>query len=205
MNNEQITFIKACIEKHGHQKLWSADTPLKLTIESVSGVIPTLKNVKSTFIAQVDLELSPLDEKVIFSNLLETGDKAIYNKGSVKYINDSNEVVEESQNHRKTFSFFNKIRRWNLLDTIYFFGYSLTTYYSVPSILLDLKFIEELAWESNVQNYRGFRVEFPKGFDTHCKIQTFYFHSQKYLLYRHGRYVRPRPKHFAFLLQPLPR
>lgn len=178
----QIEFIQKCIEKHGQNRLWQQDENLQVTLEKLSGLIPQFKKATRFFKKPIQVVVTPTQQKVEFRNCLEVGDVAIYRKGDVSYQSSTEKL--QSLKHRQTFKGFKKLRSWSLLDTTYFFGYAITTYYSVPSILTQLELIEEVAVKHNGHSLRGFKVRFDKNFDTHSEVQTFFF-NEEHLLVRH--------------------
>jgi len=176
MNKNQKDFITKCISRHGHEALWNPGKSLSLTINSMKGIIPVTKGASKFFTNPVKVEIFPFDRVVHFYDV--NGFKKIeYNKGAVKLINNDE---KQFRHHREYFSRFNKMKSWSIQDTFYFFGYALVTYYSIPSLLLDLEIFDDYMHGS----VRGFKVKFPASFDTHCELQTFFF-DETGLLMRH--------------------
>src|SRR5205814_2213478 len=80
--------------------------------------------------------------------------------------------------HRRTFRGLRKWRRWSPLAALYFFGYALTHYHSVPFTLPD---DQVRAWNPV---RRALTVRFSPDVQTLCPVQTFYFDAAG-LIVRH--------------------
>ena len=106
--------------------------------------------------------------------------QVVYASGDIHLHQKSDDSVKVFKNRRNHFKGMRKLLTWDMVDTFYFFGYALVTYYSIPSLLPKLEFLQEIF----VKNLRGFKVRFPNDYNTHSEIQTFYFNEQG-LLARH--------------------
>lgn len=181
-SENQLEYIQRCINAHGHHLVWENSESIKIKVASMSGMIPFIKGVEKYFQHKVILEISPRKEHIRFFDLVDKGSVGTYDQGDIKF--RLNAKTSVSKNHKATFNFVKKIGTWTVLDTVYFFGQALTTYFSIPSILPRLELIGECIADVKGEKLRGFKVKFPNDFNTHCKIQTFYFDSN-YLLRRH--------------------
>jgi hypothetical protein len=165
--------LEKAIERYGGISHWNRISHIVLDIKSIDGLIPRLKGMGRRFPDFGRAHIFPHEQRVEFfdRNGQELG---TYQAGAVTLKNQS-----PLPQYRLKFKGLTKYLPWNLADAIYFFGYSLTTYASIPFILKDFV-TKEHTWEE------GFKIEatFPEGFDTHCKTQSFYFNS-KGLLVRH--------------------
>ncbi len=178
----QSDFIEKCIHKHGMITNADDQSFIEFKIKKISGLLCFSKGLHKFFNNEIIVRVYPNLEKVVFYNFNKKGSISTYSKGDVSYKNH-NEVISSKSHHLK-FKFIKRIMRWNLLDTIYFFGQALVTYYSVPNVLLRLELLEESIVSSRDTVLRGFTVRFPKSFITHCEVQSFYF-DDNFLLYRH--------------------
>jgi hypothetical protein len=75
---------------------------------------------------------------------------------------------------------------WDSLDALYFAGYAMWNYLSIPFLFTREGFeVEEgEPLETDGGPWRRLDVRFPEGFPTHCREQCFYFDHQG-LLRRH--------------------
>ena len=75
---------------------------------------------------------------------------------------------------------------WDPLHRAYFNGYAMWTYLTTPFFMAMPGFeVSEIEpWAEGNEDWRGLRVRFPQGIDSHCEEQDFYF-GDDMLLRRH--------------------
>jgi hypothetical protein len=119
----------------------------------------------------------PKDRRVLFYDYPQTGNIGEYLHGNVRLFKEhlQHDLIKETPKARTSFSGLRKNRFWSPTDALYFFGYAWTTYINVPFILPTLKLLKEFEISDSQERWNGLEVEFPNGFDTHSKVQTFYF------------------------------
>jgi hypothetical protein len=164
--------MENCINAHGGWCCWESHNAVTLTIETLAGPLITWKGVHRWLARAQAVVVEAKAQRAHF--LAEEGQPhaATYQRGAV--------TIDEQAYHAHRIHLCNKPMwsRWSHADTVYFFGYALVTYLSVPFILPEL---ELLQFESS---RRAFTVRFPETMDTHCPVQTFHF-DETGLLYRH--------------------
>ncbi|MEU6651746.1 hypothetical protein ABZ904_20430 [Streptomyces sp. NPDC046900] len=100
-------------------------------------------------------------------------------------------VVAERFEHRKGFAGHTFETPWDPLDRAYFNGYALWTYLTTPFFMLmpGMAVHEKEPWaESPTETWRGLRVSFPDGIESHSREQDFYF-GDDFLVRRHDYHV----------------
>jgi hypothetical protein len=70
--------------------------------------------------------------------------------------------------------------QWNIIDAVYFLGYSLSNYVNAPFLFAEPGFkTEELTpWDEEGETWRRLQVTFPADIATHCRSQIFYFDNR---------------------------
>jgi hypothetical protein len=165
--------IETAIHRHGGMDRWRKWDYVLLEVESLSGAIPRLKGLGRSFPHIGRIQVFRKEFRAVFfgADGARLGEFA------------SGSVIEEggasTANHRPSFKGFAKYRQWDLKDAIYFFGYEITTYLSVPFILPDLTTRTESCGKGFCVN-----AEFPREIHTHCRNQRFYFEGDG-MLVRH--------------------
>jgi hypothetical protein len=165
--------IETAIRRFGGMELWRKLDYVLLEVESLSGAIPRWKGIGRSFPHIGRVQVFPKGFRALFFGV----------GGALLGEFASGSVREEGgiliADHRPSFAGLAKYRSWDLKDAIYFFGYALTTYLSVPFILPDLP-TRTRPWRD------GFCVEakFPPEIHTHCRNQQFYCDKEG-LLMRH--------------------
>jgi hypothetical protein len=147
---------------------------LRVTLSptSLTGFLPWLKGVGSTFSLPTRAVIEPHRDRAVFFDYPRPGTTGVFEAGCVA-LGD-----RPPMDHRATFRGLRKHRRWSPLDALYFFGYALTHYHAVPFCLPQA---ELRAWDPV---RRAITVAFPKSVHTHCLVQTFYF-DETALIVRH--------------------
>jgi len=175
--------IGRAIQRYGGVERWRR---LRLTLSPVylGGLLPWLKGAGRTFRLPPRAEIVPARAEATFLDYERPGGIGRFVAGRVA-LGDAAPVE-----HRHTFRGLRKWRRWSPLDALYFFGYALTHYHSVPFTLAQA---QRRAWNAR---RRALTVVFPPEVHTHTPVQTFYF-DESGLILRHdyvadivGRWTR---------------
>jgi hypothetical protein len=147
---------------------------LRVTLSptSLTGFLPRRKGVGRTFPLPACDEIEPHRDRAVFLDYPRQGTVGVFEAGRVA-LGDG-----PASDHRATFRGWRKNRRWSPLDALYFFGYALTHYHSVP---FGLSQAEVRAWDPA---RRAITVAFPPTVHTHCSVQTFSF-DETGLIVRH--------------------
>jgi hypothetical protein len=166
--------LDVAVNRFGGNALWRRLDSVTLDVQSIGGPLPTVKGIGRTFPHFGRIQVFPKQFRAVFHD----------RDGSLLGDFDSGKVHQRdfatADNHRSTFNGLSKYRSWTTQDAMYFFGYALTVYLSIPFLLSDLP-VRTQPWRDG-----GFRVDavFPKQIHSHCREQSFYF-DQSGLLLRH--------------------
>jgi len=152
--------LERAVARHGGWDSWRALRTVDLRMLSLGGPLPWLKGAGRTFHRPESARVWPHQQRVVFDGLNE------------------NEYDGVATTHRKTFRGLRKLRRWSRADACYFFGYALVTYLSLPFVLADCRFVRMRRW----RGLDGVTVDFPDGFTTHSRRQSFFFDRDGLLL-----------------------
>ena len=125
MAGEALRLIERVIARHGGER-WSKVRSIDLPVLSLSGFLPWLKGNGRTFGLPRLIRLEPARARAVFVDYPSPGEQGIYEGGRVGL--GSADPAER----RATFAGPGKWRRWTALDALYFFGYALTHYHSLP-------------------------------------------------------------------------
>jgi hypothetical protein len=166
--------LDVAINRFGGDALWQRLHSVTLDIQSIGGPLPTIKGIGRTFPHFGRVKIHPKQFRAVFYDREGTllGD---FESGKVHHGD-----FTTPDNYRSTFNGIAKHRSWTTQDAMYFFGYALTIYLSIPFLLRNLP-IRTQPWRDG-----GFRVDavFPQQLHSHCREQSFYF-DQGGLLVRH--------------------
>jgi len=176
MDAEALRLVERAIARHGGER-WSRIEAVELPVLALSGFLPWLKGYPRSFGPPRLVRVDPVGVRAVFVDYPSPGERGVFDRGRVAL--GEAEPVE----HRPSFSGAGKRRRWSALDALYFFGYALTHYHSLPWSLRDA---EGLAVRQTRQSgaTHALTVRFPRAVHTHSAVQTIYF-AEDGLIVRH--------------------
>jgi hypothetical protein len=176
--------VRAC-EHYGGIDAWNALRKITLIPGRLSGLLPWVKGVGKTFPLPSAFEISPHLGLTRFVGYPDVEHAGVFENGAVRIerVADGS-VLTKSENHRDSFVGVAGARRWRPLDALYFFGYALAHYHSLPFTLSQGRLIGVRTSGRGGSKSDVLDVELPAELHTHCRRQRFYFDRQG-LLVRH--------------------
>lgn len=167
--------LERAFSHYGGIEGWRAIRTIRLVPDRLSGLIPWMKGAGPTFPLPALFEVDPHERVARFVSYPDPEHVGLFDNGSVHLERLDGSVVTESRVHRATFRGLRKSRRWTPLDALYFFGYALTHYHSLPFSLLDARLVRASVVESSGGARDVLDVELPADLPTHGRRQRFYF------------------------------
>jgi hypothetical protein len=172
-NPEARALVERAIATHGGREQWLATRSINLTFGAARGLLMDLKGYARTFPAPRHCEILPHDRTTIFHEYPDEDHRGRFVDGDVTIESlRTGRPSTESRDHRRTFTGLAKYRRWDALDALYFFGYALLHYHSVPFTLGGSRLVRVIAHSSRMD---GIEVAFPGNVHTHSRRQRFFF------------------------------
>ena len=173
---QALAVLERSAAHYGGVEAWRGIRTIRLIPDRVSGALPWLKGAGRTFPIPAAFEVMPSEGVTRFVSYPDDRHVGIFEDGRVRIerIHDGR-VVSEAATHRESFRGLAKYRRWAPLDALYFFGYALTHYHSLPFSLVDARLVAATAAGGQGQGLDSLEVDLPAGLHTHCRRQTFYF------------------------------
>jgi hypothetical protein len=112
------------------------------------------------------------------------GSRGVFGDGRVTIETDAGVKTSELDEPRKSFEGHQRQSPWTDQQFLYFVGYALHNYMTMPFLLTkDGVRCEEIApHEEHGENWRVLKVSFPPGIHVHCTEQKFYFNDVGYLV-----------------------
>jgi hypothetical protein len=157
---------------------------VRLLPERISGLVPRMKGVGRTFAFTGAFEIAPHERRVRFLSFPDAAHVGVFENGAVRVERaDDGTIVQFAAEHRASFGGLNKLRRWAALDALYFFGYALSHYHSLPFSLLQARLVRAGSVRWQRKTLSTLVVDLPCELPTHCQRQRFYFDEE-------GRLVR---------------
>jgi hypothetical protein len=108
------------------------------------------------------------------------GQRGVFESGAARIESHEGEVISSRANARAVFFGRSGLRRnirWDPLDSVYFAGYAMWNYLTMPYVLTreGVEVGEGQTWQEGGETWRRLTASFPPGIDTHSRRQTFYF------------------------------
>ena len=167
--------LERAISHYGGIDTWRAIRTIRLVPDRLSGLVPWLKGVGRTFPLPALFEVDPHERVARFVSYPDPEHVGVFEDGSVRLECLDGRIMTESHAHRATFRGFRKARRWGPLDALYFFGYALTHYHSLPFSLLDARLVQASTTKTSDGAHDVLDVELPADLPTHGRRQRFFF------------------------------
>lgn len=178
-----VAVLDRAFEHFGGLDAWSRIRLIRVFGLGMGGLLPFLKGMGHTYVLPDVVEVYPSQQRTRFLDYPATGWTGVYDNGSVRIETAStNEVIETSSNHRSTFARLTKNRRWSPLDALYFFGYALSHYHSLPFTLAGARLLSLGRSEAGGAIADRLEVEFPPEAIVHSRREAFYFDSDGWLV-----------------------
>jgi hypothetical protein len=180
---EARDILARAIERHGGWATWRRTGGIELTLRSLTGLVPRCKGVGDSFPAPVHIEVWPHRGLTVMHDFPAPGRRGVFSAGQVQIL-DGDTILEARAQPRASFAGQRKHRRWTPLDALYFFGYALAHYHSLPFSLAHARPLGVRRARSAGRALTGVAALLPETLHTHCRRQTFFFDDEG-LLRRH--------------------
>jgi hypothetical protein len=182
-----MSLLAEVIEAHGGRKRWSRAKEVQAHVRS-GGLLMRSKGQGRCF-RDYGLTIDTREPNAVFEPYPREGGTGVFTAHEARLLAADGAVIEERQNPREAFSGSSGLRRrlrWDSLDALYFAGYAMWNYLTVPFLFerdgFEVQEGEPL--ETDGGPWRRLDVRFPEDIPTHSREQCFYFDAQG-LLRRH--------------------
>jgi hypothetical protein len=172
-------FLDLACDRHGGLEVYELTPKLSLQLADFGGAVPWIKGLGRRFPVPRAVDIWPRERRVVFYDYPEPGHVGIYDDGRVALALDPHERLH-GPTHRGTFIGIAKWRTWWPEDAVYFLGYALLLYLSLPFCLFEQELISARRKAGGMELW----YRFADGGDTHSDVQGFSF-DQSGLLIRH--------------------
>jgi hypothetical protein len=170
--------IKLAIEAHGGLEQWikvrqvsAAFAPSGLGLRQRGPVGEAFTRMPTR------VTVNTREQHVTFEPFLASGQRAIYEPHRTAVLSSDGAVVEELKNPRDSLKTMPPGTPWSAPQLIYFAGYSLWMYVTLPfSFLKDGVVCEEAEpWVEDGETWRALKVTYPDSYPSHSTEQIHYF------------------------------
>lgn len=175
--------LDIAIAGHGGRERWEKINKIKVTALVGGGVWP-VKGWPGA-LANMTLTADAKTPRSEISSFLEPGRTGVFEPNRTTILSPTGEV-DARIDPRESFYGHTLMTPWDAQNVLYFAGYAMWTYLTVPFLFQRPGFsVEEIEpWVDEGEILRRLRVTFPDDIPSHCKVQTFYFDASG-ILKRH--------------------
>lgn len=181
---DAAALLERAVGRHGGWAAWHALRCVSLAPRLLRGLLPSMKGNGRTFGLPARADVFPHDQRAVFHDYPTAGRRGTFAAGAVELVDETGAVVETHANARALFRGAGKWRRWSPARALYFFGYALSHYHSLPFSLADGRPLALTRVRCEGRELTGVDVELPAALHTHSRRQSFYFDAEG-LLRRH--------------------
>ena len=176
--------LQQIIDRHGGLGLWQSCEFIvaRLTF----GGLAFASRFNRAGLRERTIKIATREREVVFNDYPDPRQRGIFTPDVVKIESQSGEIISERHSPRTAFRSVRRYVWWDDLDLLYFAGYAVWNYLTMPFLLLqkDVEVKEIDSWKENDEVWRRLTVRFPAAIPTHCREQVFYF-DKNLLLRRH--------------------
>ncbi len=184
METAAQAIIERSIERHGGMARYERIDHIVCDVTSMTGLAIKRRGLNNNFPMPKIVTLMPRQRKAVLHDFPVPGRSCIFDQGRVAEVAAGQEPVFECDNYRDKMMSVSRFRRpWTMLDAVYFFGYAMTHYASLPYSLRGIKVLGLKVRDSGDWHAR-LDVEHPADAHTHCQREAIYF-DKTGLLVRH--------------------
>lgn len=170
MSSSGRTLAEAMVAAHGGMAAW--ERAREVTVRMRGGGLLLVFKGQARTMRDVTLTVPTTGQRTVIDPYPRAGARGVFEEGAVRIETDGGEVVERRDDPRPLFRRARRQLRWDDLDLLYFAGYAMWNYLSVPFVLL------RDGYGLEARDGRTLAVTFPDGVHTHCPTQRFQLDEQ---------------------------
>jgi hypothetical protein len=170
--------VKTTIDAHGGLEQWKQVRGISAAFTASGVSFKQRGPIGEAFAAlPMRVAVATREQKVTFEPFVASGQRGIYQPYRTVVESSDGTLVEELENPRDALK--NKVQGtpWSATELLYFIGYSLWMYFTLPyTFLTDGVECEEVeAWVEAAETWRALKVTYPASYPTHSTEQIHYF------------------------------
>lgn len=167
--------LDLALAAHGGRERWQRATTIHA--RAVVGGIALPRRGQGELFADTDVTLDVQRQHAVFAGFTGPGRRGVFTPGRVAVEDADGTVLRERHRPRAAFDGLGPADPWDELHGLYFGGYALWNYLTVPYLLTfpGVRTEEVEPWEESGETWRRLRAKFPADLATHSAEQTFFF------------------------------
>lgn len=166
--------VERAIARHGGLDRWSAVEGIEVDM-LFAGALLDAKGYLEPLVAT--LAISTASPRTVVSPYGGPGERATFTPDLVWSETLGGIVTGELRDPRSSFEGHDWTTKWTQLQRLYFVGYAMWDYLTIPFLFMHPGFVFETlpAHHEDGETWDAIKVTFPHDIPAHCDVQTFYF------------------------------
>lgn len=167
--------LELAIEGHGGLDRWNAADEIAVRVSS--GGFAFASKFQGRAVRDAEVRVATDGQRTVISPYPAAGKRGVFDRGKVRIETDDGRIVAARDDPRPAFRDLRHLLWWDRLDILYFGGFALWTYLSLPFVLSRPGYAtrELPPWREGAEGWRRLAVAFPADVHTHCREQVLYF------------------------------
>ncbi|WP_421843438.1 hypothetical protein [Mycobacterium sp.] len=166
------------LEAHGGLQRWQAAQTIHARVRTDGLLLRT--RVPGNRFADYNLTVQVREARAVFDPFPRDGEQGVFDAGAARIEGRDGEVLSSRADPRPAFFGRSGLRRnlrWDPLYSVYFAGYAMWNYLTIPYLLTreNVEIFQGPSWQHAGETWRRLDVSFPPGIPTHSPRQSFYF------------------------------
>jgi hypothetical protein len=166
--------VTGAIEHHGGWGAWASLTRVSLSLTSLRGLLPIVKGLGRTFPLPRRIDVWPHDCVTQFVDYPAHGWTGRFERGEVSLIDPERGTADHHSDLRQELIERGPWSMWSPADALYFFGYALWHYHTLPFGLVDSRCLSIRRGRLSGTVVDIVTVQFTAEVPTHSPIQRVY-------------------------------
>jgi hypothetical protein len=173
--------VELAMEAYGGLDHWRQVQQVSATFQPSGPSLKLRGPVGEAFTqAPTRIEVNTRKQWVSFEPFLTSGQRAVYEPHRTAVESSEGVVLEELDHPREDLKKLVPGTSWNAPQLIYFAGYSLWMYLTLPFsfLMAGVELEEAESWVEDGETWRALKVTYPDSFPSHSKEQIHYFDAK---------------------------
>jgi len=174
--------LEKVLAVHGGQDNWRHVTTIdfRLTLRGRALEVKQQPNGLRDVLVKIDTR----HPRTLISPFPAPGSRGVFDGGRVRIENSAGARMLELDEPRRSFAGYQPHTPWNESQFLYFIGYALHNYMTMPFLLAQdgIRCEEVAPHEEHGERWQVLKATFPSNMHVHCREQKFYFNDAGYLM-----------------------
>jgi hypothetical protein len=182
MKNSMTDLLEKILDAHGGLSNWRRVNTIdfRLTLRGRALEVKGQPNGLRDALVKIDVR----HPRTLIASYPTLGRRGVFDGNHVRIETGAGEQIVALEEPRKSFAGYQPQTPWSESQFLYFMGYALHNYMTMPFLLTEdgVQCEELAAHEEHGEIWRVLKASFPPSMHVHCHEQKFYFNDAGYLV-----------------------